>query len=400
MSAVAEALWSGVTANNKIRRYDIADGRWSDIMAWTPQNVLSRFTMFWDGAYHLWISEWYNNINYNKRINIVTQVAEDFPVASPIQITLPRGAQNYGSRLYWPRQSTPYISTYDYTTKQWASTPDPPAAIAYGGQVGIPPWATNDPGKVFVTGGAGKLTFYSYDQITDAWTTETDLDGNIASGGGDLAWSDASGTEYIYCARTGTDFDKYNVNTGVWARIGDMPNSTLPSYLGGNNLVWDGDNYLFYQSDDTDYIYRFDLNTETWDAYLACSTGLYYGNAIAYTPRIRFIFLDPDGDRISAPVSLGSVPKLATSIPVQYYLKALEAEAGDVTIGILVDGRTDADDIIQIADDVAGSPGAWGVTVNKGSFNADESKPFWFRTNPPAGVNQEAKVARLQLTIS
>ncbi len=173
----------------------------------------------------------------------------------------------------------------------------------------------------------------------------------------------------------------------------------LGDYHGGNTLVWDGDRYLFWITDNDNGIYRFDLIDEAWEAYVTFpGDGLDSQHSIAYTPRIRFIFLDSNGDELYEPASLGSIPKDRTSTPVKYYLKALEAETDDVTISFVSDHRTDAEDILELAEDVAGSPGAWGTSVNLGAFAANESKGFWMRADP-TGAAQEAKIARFKLTI-
>jgi len=126
--------------------------------------------------------------------------------------------------------------------------------------------------------------------------------------------------------------------------------------------------------------------------------GLDVQHSVVYTPRIRFVFCDSNGDEIYAPASLGSIPKDRTSSPVKYYLKALEAETEDVTIGFVSDPRTDAEDILELAKDVAGVPGAWGASVDLGPFAANEYKAFWLRADP-TNAAQEAKIARFKLTI-
>ena len=112
------------------------------------------------------------------------------------------------------------------------------------------------------------------------------------------------------------------------------------------------------------------------------------------------MFLDQDGQLLDSPMSLGSVPKDRISTGIKYYMRALEAEGGTVTLGIISDARTDADDILQIAPDSSGSPGTWGSSASLGTFSEGEETPFWLRCNPGAGTTQEAKIARLQLSIT
>lgn len=164
--------------------------------------------------------------------------------------------------------------------------------------------------------------------------------------------------------------------------------------------MWDGDQLLYYLSSDSQ-IRKFDLNTQSWSAFI--ETPFVYDKiaSLAYSPRIRFVICDSDGTELYAPVALGSVPKGRTSTPVKYYLKALEAEGGDLTLEIIADNRTDADDGLQLAEDNAGVPGAWTTFVTfVGGFSGNELKPFWFRTNTLSTTVQEAKIARLKITVA
>lgn len=407
MSAIDESLWCCIdaAATRYIRRYNIALGLWTAVAAITPWDTDYEVCIAWNGAYHIYFNFWEaggGSPTYNrKRINIYNVSLSDWEDQPLLDTQNCWMAQDYGSRLYMMRSNNPYILVFNYTTKVWAALDNPGFQPTSGaGIVVVPPWATNEPGSLFCNRGAS-VDLQMFDYAT-GWEVKQDQLGVSSSGYGGLVWADGSGTEYLYFPRSSTNFDKYNVNTNTWSRIGDMPAGSSTSPKWGNNLVWDGDNYLFYLSTATSQIYRFDLTTEVWDSYLEWpeESGVATAAGIAYTPRIRFMFMDSSQTILSAPIALGSVPKDRESIPVKYYLYPLESDAGAVSVAFVVDGRTDAEDILELAADSGGVPGAWGASVNFGAVTGGVPEAFWIRSNPSPPTTQEAKVARLEIAIS
>jgi len=312
--------------------------------------------------------------------------------------------QDFGGKIYVCAYESFNVCSFSYATKVWGIEPSPPANTGYDPAItAVPPWANNQPGNIFLVRSVRSfIDFYMLNPVTGNWTAKDNTLGtSFASDARGMVWAQVpeSGTpEYIYLTRHDDAYDKYDVDANSWSNIGSMP-ANLGSPYGGNTLVWDGDRYLFWITDNDSGIYRFDLIDEGWEAYVTFpGAGLDSQHSIVYTPRIRFIFCDSNGDELYAPASLGSIPKDRVSTPVKYYLKALEAESEDVTIGFVSDPRTDAEDILEIAQDVAGAPGAWGVSVNLGSFTENEYKAFWLRADPTDAA-QEAKIARFKLTI-
>jgi len=402
MSAIDESLWcgfddSGSTYPYGIRRYNIADGVWNLVTEATVWNSYSTVGATWDGAYHLYVHHTHSAVEYKKRINLFDESLEDYPFTHGWTDT-PKGmTQDFHQGIIIGGGPT-FGAMYSYATKQLGNLPSnsPNDATGYSFCV-IPPWATNQPGELFTIEDGTGTSFWSYSWST-GWASETVLLQNPSGGG--MVWADGSGTEYIYYASSTSAFDKYNVNTGVWSNIGSLPGNHNGIYS-ANDLTWDGDNYLYHINLADDTIYRFNLTSEAWTEYLNYPVDMNAGKTfIVYTPRIRFMFLDQDGQLLDSPMSLGSVPKDRISTGIKYYMRALEAEGGTVTLGIISDARTDADDILQIAPDSSGSPGTWGSSASLGTFSEGEETPFWLRCNPGAGTTQEAKIARLQLSIT
>lgn len=413
MSAINESLWFGFTDTGganptfSVWRYDIYDGELTEVWAWTPGGLLGTHwaSMCWDGGYYIWVcmTDTLNENYAYERFRITDYVAEAFTEASEDLLTH-SFTQDWGSRIVTTHQpsSGARLWNYSFATKQWGAFPTETYTFGQSSTpVTIPPWATNKAGNVLVIGDSGDTTRCQLYDYSTGWSTTGSLN-NAKSGGKSACWTDYGGNEYIYCIVSSTKFERYDCSAGTWTDLSGSitpPASTHNQIYSGSNMVWDGDQYLFYTSEQDQVIYRFDLNAQSWDSYVNSPVG-FDTACCAYTPRIRFVFLDSDSDPIYNPTSLGSVPKNDTSDGVKYYLKALEAEGGTVTIGKLTDARTDADDVLQLAPDSGGSPGTWANSVSMGSFSADESKPFWMRTNTLSTTGQEAKVARLKLTLS
>jgi len=411
MAAIDESLWCWVedNANRYLKRYNIATGEWSDVVKLPAFDAQADSMGVWDGGFYIWIyiQKATTDVNYvKKRLNIYTLELSDYPQDPDIIGTFRYGmiTQDFGGKIYVASIAYPYVASFSYATKVWGSEPSPPVGTDEDPAIAaVPPWANNQPGNIFLVRSIRDYTsFYMLDPVTGTWTSRAGTLGSTGSSDArGMVWAQVpeSGTpEYIYLTRDDDAFDKYDVSANSWSNIGSMPANLGYSY-GGNTLVWDGDRYLFWITDNTDGIYRFDLIDEGWEAYVTFpGDGLDSQHSIVYTPRIRFIFCDSNGTELYEPASLGSIPKDRTSIPVKYYLKALEAETEDVTIGFVSDHRTDAEDILEIAPDVAGAPGAWGSSANLGSFTENEYKAFWLRADP-TGAAQEAKIARFKLTI-
>jgi len=408
MAAINESLWvlwdrdsSGDDTVNSLYRYDIYEGIWTQVYSFVEDvggMAYNFVSIGWDGAFHVWFCNDDDDYPIYKRVNIATLEVDDWPVLPPEGNFRPCLIHDYGFKIVTKRISTgPRVWAYHFTTKQWGGFPTTNNIPGSGGGLApVPPWATNNPGGLYCVIGDG-THFELFDYSTESWIEKQNLLGS-PSGAIPVAWTDYGGTEYVYLIRDDDNFDRYNTETDTWTKVGAPPGDPGQDYC-GNSMVWDGDQFLFF-IDTWGNIYRFDLNSQSWDSYLTIPSAAVSEVSIAYNPRIRFVILDTDGNPVYAPVSLGAVPKGDVSSATRYYLKALEAEGGTVTLGIVDDDRFDADDLLQLASDSGGQPGTWGTSVNLGSFSANQSKPFWVRTNTLSTTGQEAKVARLRVDVS
>jgi len=416
MGAINESIWVGLAKETRsaidywqIYRYDIADGDWTLVKEYTGLSIEQhKMAMAWDGGFHVWyiLSESVTPLYEYKRITLSDLSVSDQPDIPAIKANYNSLCQDWGGKLYNATYPTSGADAraYGFDTKLWGSLPNPEQPILYGaGCTVVPPWATYQAGNLFVVRTDADNEFYMYDISGGTWATKAYLPLNSA-GAGALAWAPGFGAEsaneYVYGMISNTRFDRYDVDLNSWAAIaGGTPANKLDKYQ-GNTLVWDGDQLLYYLSNDSQ-IRKFDLNTQSWSAFIEMPFTWDKAASLAYSPRIRFIICDSDGTELYAPVALGSVPKGRTSTPVKYYLKAFDAEGGDPKLEIIADDRTDADDVLQLAPDNAGVPGAWTTFVTfAGGFAANESKPFWMRTNTLSTTVQEAKIARLKITVA
>jgi len=410
MAAINESLWvlwdrdsSGDDYVHSLYRYDIYEGVWTQVYSFVEDSGVMDYNdvaIGWDGAFYVWFCNVDNDYPIYKRVNIVTLAVDDWPAQPSGSYAKPCLNHDYGFKVVSKHiGASQRVWAYHYTTKQWGAFPaNNHFVFGGGGLAPVPPWATNNPGGLYCVDGGGTQYFELFDYSTESWVDKQNLLGNDSGNALPVAWADYGGTEYVYLIRDDSNFDRYNTGTDTWTKVGAPP-ANLPQYYSGNAMVWDGDQFLFYVTTNG-AVYRFDLNSQSWDSYVTLPSGDDSHVSIAYTPRIRFVILDTDGDPVYAPVSLGAVPKATTSAETCYYLKALEAEGGTVTLSIVDDDRFDADDLLQLAPDSGGQPGTWGTSVNLGSFSASQSKPFWVRTNTLSTTGQEAKVARLRVDVS
>lgn len=406
MAAIDESLWIGYDdADNLehwVARYNIAKGVYTpDVYEWGSSDTFSTHGACWDGAYHLWIQHTHSAGKKFKRINLFDESVADWPVI-PDWTSGPKAlGSDYFTGILLGAGLTG-LGNYSYATKSIGTIPENASQSTDGTTFCTsPPWATYSPGCIFSVSLPGSnLYFWKYSYLT-GWSQLADVP--VGPGYGNMVWADGSGTEYVYkIVSAGTDgLRKYNVNTNTWSIAADCPSASGgTSIYAPNVMTWDGDNYLYWLSSADDAIFRFNCTTESWDSYLSLDYLVASKLWLVYTPRIRFMFLNQDGVLLDSPMSLGSVPKDRISTGVKYYIRALEGEAGTVTLGIINDARGDADDILEIAPDSGGQPGAWGSSANLGSFSSGQETPFWIRCDPGAGTTQEAKIARLQLSIT
>ena len=145
-------------------------------------------------------------------------------------------------------------------------------------------------------------------------------------------------------------------------------------------------------------IYRYDIVGDSWISFATWGgAGLSSFASICFVPRIRFLYLNSSGNVVTNPMNLGVEFSGSTGAGTLYYVKALES-VGVVTLAIEAAPRTDADELLDIAPDVAGVPGAWGASVVLGAMAANETIPFWIRIDAAGAPTTQPRSARLTLT--
>ena len=386
MSALGARLFiiTETSIDKKIIAYNFDTAAWEDVYA-TGDSAGITSGACWDGAYHLW---WSHDSDYYKRLNLY-----DYSVSSFLS-TLPRLGtnhsyynHNYDGIIY---ACTDHIDgrfqKFQHGSGIWAIETSPGDD---GVAITIPLSAVEKPGKVFWAQG-GDVGLKEWDPIAGTWTGRTNAPG--VQQFGDIVWAD----EYIFTLGATTQTYKYNVNTNLWATVaarGTLSNSR------GQQLTWDYNDagFLYWLDASNDTIYRYDIAGDAWAGFATYGSEITLKASMVYVPRIRFLYLNSSGNVVANPMNLGCEFSGSTGAGTLYYVKALEA-VGAVTLAIEADPRTDADELMDIAADVAGVPGAWGASVNLGAMAANATVPFWIIIDAGAAPTTQPRCGRLTLT--
>ena len=385
MAAIGARLFI-ITDNlpdKNIIAYNFDDAAWENIYP-TGDVGFTGTGICWDGAYHLW---WHHDADYYKRLDLYDHSVSSFLATEPIISSNDYYNHNYNGFIYSFTGAGAFFQKFDHATGLW-SIEVSPGAVGTG--VVVPMTAVNRPGKLF-WGQEGALTFKEFDPVAGTWANKANAPGNLE--GGDIVWAD----EYVFMNQDGdTGFYKYNVNANTWASMAVRANVARP---GNQALAWDYNDtgYIYWVNTLNHTIYRYDIVGDSWISFATWGGQIISHASICYVPRIRFLYLNSSGNVVTNPMNLGVEFSGSTGAGTLYYVKALES-VGAVTLAIEADPRTDGDDLLDIAPDVAGVPGAWGASVNLGAMAANATIPFWIRIDAAGAPSTQPRSARLTLT--
>lgn len=372
------------SASKKIIAYNFDTAEWEDIYT-TNDGITGGTGVCWDGAYHLW---WQHNGDYFKRLNLYDHTVSAFLSTQPVvNANHTYYCHNYNGIIYsFVDDAAGRFQKYDHGPGVWSILADPGDD---GVGIVVPMTAANHPGSLFFAR-AGFDTFKEYDPAAGTWTIKTAAPGGF--GYGKIAWAN----EYVYVNGASTQLYRYNVNANNWATMAPMPAVIVAR---GQQLTWDYNNagYLYWLYGPNATIYRYDIVGDSWDGFATYGSPIESFASLVFVPRIRYLFLDSSGDIVGNPMNLGCEFKGNVGAGTLYYVKALEGIAA-VTLSIEADTRTDADDLMDIALDVGGVPGAWGASILLGDFAANEAKPFWIRIDAALAATTQPRAGRLQLS--
>ena len=365
----------GVYAYN----FDTAQWEW---LYETGLTVFDAATACWDGAYHIWFQI---NGDYHYRLNMIDYTISAFLADEPDTSYRRFYTHDYDGLLYASGNGNIFRS-FDHGVGDWADDPNPGVS---GVSIVVPPSAVEQPGMLFHATTLSQA-FKMYNPATGVWANKLNAPGNMERG--DIVWAN----EFVFTNQGGgKDFYKYNVNANTWATVAARSVNAHPE---GQHLTWDyDDNGYIYWFEPTGSIYRYDIGGDSWSGFATVPGTIYAHGSLVYVPRIRYLFLNSSGEIVANPMNLGAEFSGETGSGVLYYVKALET-VGATTLAIEADARTDADDLLDIAADNNGVPGAWGNSVALGAMAENGTVPFWIRVDASGAPTTQPRCARLKLT--
>jgi len=377
-------IFTESSADKKIIAYNFDDAVWEEIYV-TGNTALSGSGVAWDGAYHIW---WRHDNDYYKRLDLYNLSVSSFLSAEPFTALQHNYyCHNYDGFIYgFADNAAGYLKKFDHATGLWSVEANPGAD---GVGIVVPMSAVERPGKVF-WGQHEAQTFKEFDPIVGTWANKLNAPGDLEAG--DIVWAD----EYVFMNQnTDVGFYKYNVNANTWASMAVRDRNAGND---GQQLAWDYNDvgYIYWLCILNHTLYRYDIVGDAWISFATIVPGVIARASICYVPRIRYLYLNSSGNVVTNPMNLGCEFTGSTGAGTLYYVKALEA-VGVTTLAIENDPRDDADELLDIAADNAGVPGAWGASVNLGAMAANATVPFWIRIDAAAAPSTQPRSARLTL---
>ncbi|MDP3964928.1 MAG: hypothetical protein Q8Q20_04740 [bacterium] len=260
-------------------RFDISANRWvflQNIPIWQQYGTSS---LYIDG--YVYLMRGYGNDFYRYDISNNTwgRLAE-----APIW-------KYQGSRpgiIYVEKNDTIYmlqgdsgygLYAYDVSEDRWRTPGIPTALNRTGFYYGATAWDSDDE-KLYFMRGQNNVDFYAYDPASETVAPKTNAPFS-AYFGSDMEYINGE----IYYApglENRNDsvgyFYKYNPDTDVWTRLGDM--EAEPGY--GLDLVWDGDDTIYTaRAQNTTTFYKYSILGNSWSTVASNVPGSVYQGACA-----------------------------------------------------------------------------------------------------------------------
>ncbi len=155
--------------------------------------------------------------------------------------------------------TTTSVNKYQVSTKKWSMVPNIPCNFSGG--------ITYANDKLYAICGSGTKKAYSFDPLTNDWTTLANNPGNAAetiTSGGQIAVYNGSDAIYVLRGGATTTLYKYTLSSNTWT----TESTLIPGSIGnnwGSSLVYDGVKYLYViRGNNTNDMYRYDTSSPAW----------------------------------------------------------------------------------------------------------------------------------------
>lgn len=112
--------------------------------------------------------------------------------------------------------------------------------------------------------------------------------------------------------------------------------------------------------------------------------------------------LEADETTVVTTTNEGNVATAGSSTPTQFYVNNFgTSNATEVTVSITAVGTNDGEDYLQIAEDVAGSPGTFSQDpIEMGTIAPLASVPFWIQIVQPSGLTANDNPRRANVNVA
>ncbi|MFO7637915.1 MAG: S8 family serine peptidase, partial [bacterium] len=166
---------------------------------------------------------------------------------------------------------------YDPMADAWTELASPPADPVKGrplekGARGV----TDGDNTIYMVHGNNTVAFWKYDIAANEWTGLADVplgpSGKRVKGGGDLVHVTVADSAYLYFLKGDRlEFYRYDIASGQWQQLADMPVGIRNRVKRDGWLAWDGGNAIyalkpnyFDQANETHEFWQYDIAGDSW----------------------------------------------------------------------------------------------------------------------------------------
>lgn len=164
---------------------------------------------------------------------------------------------------------------YSFSKKEYTYMQAPPY-IGIGGAMRYAVNPADNQGYIYYVPGRGLQDFFRFNLITGSWERLANLPAISYRPGATTLIADAQGSLYMPRGYYDATFNKYDPTTNTWSA-----KASSPASIYNGSAVYDGSRYIYYlRSYSTNSFYRYDTQGNTWSSMANFSTTTDYGNAM------------------------------------------------------------------------------------------------------------------------
>ena len=271
-------------ASTDFWRFDVSENSWYNL-APTPSTVYRGASIVYGENGKMYLLRGYNRAifwEYDISGNSWT-----VKTSAPTTFYGEQKGTYYDGHIYYLRSNnTNSFYRYDISGNSWETLENTPLTNNYS-SINY----NNEDGNIYVVRANRQYTLWKFDPdvgSTGEWLGPEDLPAT-ANTGADLIWNEVTGVgAYIFAARGGTNFYRYDIAENSWEARANAPNTL--SYDTKGTFY---DNYIYIpRGGSTLSFYRYDTVGNNWTTLADAPGTLNYGASASYNAEDGYIYVN------------------------------------------------------------------------------------------------------------